>query len=154
VRTAVQLRSEPFVQCELTCGKPHAVTPGALGRVALFAADEVVGYLVRTPAGRRLFVFRTLAVDDKHAAAVPGVHPRVRLLVHVRTAMRVRAMNRLFGHLAKRGLCPSRLSDAFYVRVSHVLGGRTEQTRLRALLRRELAPEAEGASLAALERRS
>ena len=77
---------------------------GVLGPIAVFGPDEVVGYLVRSSAGRRLFVFRTLAVDDTWAARVPGVYPRVRLLVLVRTAMRVRAVTRLFGYLAKRAV--------------------------------------------------
>jgi hypothetical protein len=139
MRTAVQLCSGGAVECALLCGEPGAMASGALGPVALFGPEEVVGYLVRTSAGRTLFVFRTLAVDDAWAASVPGVHPRVRLLVHLRSAMRVRALTRLFGTLAKRALAPSGLSDGFYVRVSHALGGRrTDQARLKALLRREL----------------
>jgi hypothetical protein len=94
---------------------------------------------VHSRARRVLFVFRTLAVDDALAASVPGVYPHVRLLVHVRSAMRVRAMKRLFAYLAKRALRPSDLSDAFYARVSHLLGGRADAAGLRALLRRELA---------------
>jgi hypothetical protein len=139
MKTAVQLRAGGAVQCELACGTPSSSAAGALGPVALFGPDEVVAYVIRTPSGRRLFLFRTLAVDDKWAARLPGVHPHVRLLVHVRSAMRVRAMRRLLGYIAKRAVCPSHLSDAFYVRVSHALGGRTDQARLRLLLRRELA---------------
>jgi hypothetical protein len=138
VKTAVQLRSGSVVRCELVYGDPASTASGALGPVALFGPDEVVAYAIQTSSGRRLFVFRTLAVDDSWAARVPGVHPRVRLLVHSRSAMRVRAMQRLLGYIAKRALCPSHLSDAFYVRVSHALGGRTDQARLRLLLRREL----------------
>jgi len=154
VKTAVQLRSGGAVECALVCGKPGSMALGALGPVALFASEEVVGYLVRTPAGRTLFVFRTLAVDDRWAASVPGVHPRVRLLVHLRSALRVRALARLFGTLAKRALAPSALSDGFYVRVSHALGGRrTDQARLKALLRRELTGQAATGGDAALRGR-
>jgi hypothetical protein len=123
----------------MVSGEPDSYAQGTLGPIALFAPGEVVAYLVRTSAGPSVFVFRTLAVDDPWAASVPGVQPRVRLLVHVRSALRVRAVRRLFATLAKRALRPSELSDAFYVRVSHVLGERrTDQARLRALLRREL----------------
>jgi hypothetical protein len=154
VRTAVQLRTGGAVQCEVGAGEPAAVVTGRLGPVALFGPDEVVAYLVRSGPARSLFVFRTLAVDDRWAASVPGVHPRVRLLVHVRSALRVRAMGRLFAHLARRSLRPSQLSDAFYVRVSHAVGGRTDQARLRALVRRELANQAEGPTNVTTERRS
>jgi hypothetical protein len=112
---------------------------GVLGPIAVFGPDEVVGYLVRSSAGRRLFVFRTLAVDDTWAARVPGVYPRVRLLVLVRTTMRVRAVTRLFGYLAKRAVEASSLSDGFYVRVSVLVGGRADAARLRALAREEIS---------------
>jgi hypothetical protein len=154
MRTAVQLRSSGAMQCELVCGDPAAMASGSLGPVALFSPDEVVGYLVRSGARPALFVFRTLAVDDQWGAAVPGVHPRVRLLVHVRSATRVRAMRRLFGSLARRALVPSVLSDGFYVRVSHAVGGRTDQARLRALLRLELTTQGAAGGDAALAGRA
>jgi len=158
VKTAVQLRSDGSqpgdLACELGCGKPHAVTAGARGPVALFEAGEIVAYLVRSRSGGVLFVFRTLSVDDPWAARVPGVHPRVRLLLHVRSATRMRAMKRLFAHLDRHALRPSDLSDGFYVRVSHAVGGRTDQARLRALLRRELGAQGEGRAGAAGEGRA
>jgi len=153
MKTAVQLRSGGDVQCELVCGEPVSVASGARGPVALFAPDEVVAYLVRTAARRTLFVFRTLVVDDTWAASVPGVLPRVRLLVHVCSAKRVRAVGRLFGYLARKTLAPSALSDAFYARVSHLVGGRTDAARLRALLQRELVRGGAQRDDAALEGR-
>jgi hypothetical protein len=153
VRTAVQLRSGGDVQCELVCGEPVSVAAGARGPVALFAPDEVVAYLVRTVTRRTLFVFRTLVVDDRWAASVPGVHPRVRLLVHVCSAKRVRAVRRLFGSIARKALPPSALSDGFYARVSHLAGGRTDAARLRALLQRELVRRGALRDGAALEGR-
>lgn len=150
----MQLRSEGAAQCTLGCGEPSAMVPGALGPIALFEADELVSYVIRSPAGRRLFVFRTLAVDDKWAASVPGVHPRVRLLVHARSAKRVWSMKRLFGYIAVRGIRPSDLSDGFYARVSHLLGGRTDAAHLRALVRQELARCDERVKDAATEGRS
>ncbi|MGH7297407.1 MAG: hypothetical protein ACRELB_20895 [Polyangiaceae bacterium] len=149
----MQLRSDGAVRCTLGCGEPRAVVPGVLGPVALFEPDELVSYVIRSPAGRRLFVFRTLAVDDKWAASVPGVHPRVRLLVHARSAKRVWAMKRLFAYIAVRSMSPSDLSDGFYTRVSHLLGGRTDGAHLRALVRRELARREGRANDAATEGR-
>jgi hypothetical protein len=139
VKTAVQLRTGGGVECALLGVEPPEVVSGALGLVALFEADQIVGYVIRSRAGRRLFVFRTLAVDDTWAASVPGVHPHVRLLVHVRSAKRVWAMKRLFAYVAARPLSPSQLSDGFYARVSHLLGGRTDGAHLRALVRQEMA---------------
>lgn len=138
MRTAVQLRQGASVTCELVAGTPAGLAEGRLGPIATFGPDMVVAYLVRTPSGPRLSVFRTLAVDDELAATVPGVVPRVRLLVYVRTAGRVRAVQRLFHLLGARRTDPSALRDAFYVRVSVALRGRrTDHTRVRALLLRE-----------------
>ena len=38
----------------------------------------------------RLFVFRTLTVDDRLAATLPGVRPPVKLLLELRTKGRIR----------------------------------------------------------------
>jgi hypothetical protein len=138
MRTAVQLRADAAMSSEIVAGTPASVAQGRLGPIAIFEPDTIVAYLVRSPMGRSLAVFRTLAVDDSLAARVPGVAPRVRLLVYVRTAGRVRALRRLLHLLGTRRIDPSALRDAFYVRVSVALGGRrTDQARLRALLRRE-----------------
>jgi hypothetical protein len=138
VKTAVQLRSTGGVACSLVGGTPGATYPGKLGPVAVFTPGAIVGYLTRTPAGVTLPVFRTLAVDDNLAAKVPGVAPRVRLLLFVRTAGRVRAVRRLFRLLSLRGIEPADLRDAFYVRVSAALRGRpTDAARVRALLANE-----------------
>ena len=154
MKTAVQLRSGGELQCELVCGRPEATVPGVLGPVALFAPDEIVAYVVASPTRRQLFVFRTLVVDDRCAARVPGVHPRVRLLVHVQSARRVWAMKRLLAYLAKRTLSPSELSDGFYARVSHLLGGRTDSAHVRALVRQEIARRERRLDDATNERRS
>ncbi len=147
MRTAVQLRSETSIQCVLLAGTPAQTRPGRLGPIAIFEPDALVAYVVRTATTPSLSVFRTLAVDDALAATVPGVAPRVRLLVHVHTAGRVRAMRRLFHLITTRRIDPSALSDAFYVRVGAVLSGRpTDAARLRALLGREQNSRARGAA--------
>jgi hypothetical protein len=89
-----------------------------------------VGYVLRRKRRARLFVFRTLDVDDRLAATVPGVRPRVRLLLEVRSAGRVRRMRGLFAYLTRTGCPPSALADAFYVRVGVALGGRLPRHKI------------------------
>ena len=139
MRTAVQLRSTGTLRCELLHAEPAAVVSGALGPIVVVAPDRIVAYQIRTRRGPSVFVFRTLTVDDAMAAWVPGVQPHVRLLVHVRSVLRARRVQRLLAYLVKRGPSPSLLSDGFYLRVSHMLGGRAVQQRqLLALVRAEL----------------
>ena len=136
--TAVQLRDRGTVGCELVAGVPLRVAPGKLGPIAAFEPGEIVAYHIRTLRAVSLYVFRTLVVDDALAARVTGVSTRVRLLVHVHSVTRVRAAARFFRHLSARGISPTTLSDAFYVRISVALGGRrTDQARLRGFLRDE-----------------
>lgn len=125
MKTAVQLRPRAAgaPQSELVYGKPHVLVTGKLGAVALFDAEELVAYRIRHGRQTRLFVFRTLEVDDRLAAQVPGVSPRVQLLFDVRTSGRARLVRGLFAYLVK-SRDPSALPDSFYVRVGVALGGR------------------------------
>ncbi|MDP9150240.1 MAG: hypothetical protein M3O36_09915, partial [Myxococcota bacterium] len=66
----------------------------------------------------------TLVVDDISAVAVPGVRPRVQLLMELGTAGRIRLVKSLFAYLVRAGRAPSALPDIFYVRVAAALGGR------------------------------
>jgi hypothetical protein len=127
MKTAVQLRTlagDDQPRAELLFGPPCDVGEGRLGPVACFESGEVVAYQVRSRRRRRLFVFRTLEVDDALAVAVPGVCPRVQLLMELRTAGRIRLVRSLFGYLTRTGWDPSALPDAFYTRVGAMLGGR------------------------------
>ena len=127
MNTAVQLRvaaGEHRPRTELLFGTPCDLGEGTLGPVACFRSGQVVAYLMRSRRRHRLFVFRTLDVDDALAATVPGVRPRVRLLLELRTAGRIRLARGLFGYLVRTGRDPSALPDAFYLRVGAVLGGR------------------------------
>jgi hypothetical protein len=72
----------------------------------------------------RLFVFRTLEVDDRLAASVPGVKPHVQLLLQVNSHGRARLVRQLFAYLARINREPSAMPDGFYLRVGAVLGGR------------------------------
>ncbi len=143
MKTAVQLRSGPPLQCELLLGQACAVTSGTLGPVALFDDDRIVAYRITSRRRSRLFVFRTLAVDDRMAASVPGVYPRVCLLLETHAAAAIEQVRRLFAFIEKRGYEPARLPDVFYRRVSLAVGRRRPtQTPLRNLLRKETSEEA------------
>jgi hypothetical protein len=146
MNTAVQLRQPGggTPRSELVYGKPHALVAGKLGGVALFLPDELVAYRIRYRRQTRLFVFKTLEVDDRLAARVPGVSPRVQLLFDVGTSGRVRLVRGLFAYLAK-GRDPSTLPDSFYVRVGVALGGRLPAHKiLPSLLSSAVAAAPEG----------
>lgn len=55
---------------------------------------------------------------------MPGVRPRVQLLMELRTAGRIRLVRSLFAYLIRTGRDPSALPDLFYTRVGVMLGGR------------------------------
>jgi hypothetical protein len=111
-------------RCELVQGEPREIVDGRLGQVALFGPGEFVAYRLQGRRRSRLFVFRTVDVPDPLAASVPGVRPRVHLLLSLHSAGRVRLVRKLFAYLARQGQTPSELPDAFYLRVGTVLGGR------------------------------
>jgi len=127
MNTAVQVRhpaGDAHPRTELLSGTPRAVISTTRGPVALFGPGELVAYRIRYHRRARVFVFRTLDVDDPLAASVPGVRPRVQLLLELGTRGRTRLVRGLFAYLAKQALDPSSLPDAFYVRVGFALGGR------------------------------
>ena len=151
MKTAVQVRHPAGDECpraEILSGSPCAVLPAALGPAALFGPGAVVAYRIRYRRRCRVFVFRTLAVDDPLAASVPGVRPRVQLLLELGSAGRARHVRGLFAYLARHGHDPSRLPDAFYLRFgtrspggcratrcwSRCSGNRFRPRRLRACL--------------------
>jgi hypothetical protein len=126
MNTVVQLRAGQgdTPRSEVVYGTTHALVAGKLGPVAVFRPGDLVVYRIRYHRRTRLFVFSTLDVDDRLAASVPGVRPRVQLLFEVRTAGRTRLARTLFGYLAKNHIEPERLPDGFYLRVGVVLAGR------------------------------
>jgi hypothetical protein len=127
MKTAVQLRQlsgDGQPKSDLICGVPSSVVTGTLGPVALFDADQIVAYRIRYRRRNRVFVFRTLQVDDRLAASVPGVKPHVQLLLQVHSSGRDRLIRELFAYLARTHREPSTMPDDFYVRVGAVLGGR------------------------------
>jgi hypothetical protein len=144
MNTAVQLRPIAAVdlpRCDLLHGSPREILPGDLGPVALFAAGEIVAYRLRSRRRTSLFVFRTLDVDDRLAAAVAGVRPHVHLLLELHSAGRVRLTRALFASLIRSNRDPSGLPDAFYVRVGVALAGRLPvQKILLSLLSQQPTP--------------
>jgi hypothetical protein len=132
MKTAVQLHAaaKGSPRCELVYGRPLEVVAGPAGPIALFDSGEVVAHLLRSRWRRHLYVFRTLEVDDRFAASVCGVRPRVRLLLHLRSRGHIRRARGLFAYLARHGPDPSELADAFYLRVSGPLGRRLVTQRL------------------------
>lgn len=148
MNTAVQLRTlaaGDMPRCDLVHGSPLRFLAGDLGPIALLAPGEVVAYRLRSRRLTRLFVFRTLDIDDRLAAFVPGVRPGVRLLIAVRSAGRVRLACDLFAHLTKTGRTPSRLTDAFYLRVGVALAGRLPSREIQPSLLRQSCRTSPGA---------
>jgi len=126
MNTAVQLQrgANGAAKTDLVYGTPAAVVAGKLGPVALSSPGELVAYRIRHGRRTRLFVFRTMDVEDRLAASIPWVRPRVQLLLDLRSAGRARLVRGLFGYLIKNRRDPHGLPDAFYVRVGVALGGR------------------------------
>ena len=127
MKTAVQIRTaagDERPRAELVLGTPCDLDEGTLGPVARFEPGQVVAYQIRSRRRQRLFVFRTLEVDDDLAVYLPGVHPRVQLLMQLRTGGRIRLARSLFAYLLRNGWDPSALPDGFYARVGAMLGGR------------------------------
>jgi hypothetical protein len=129
--TAVQLRSAP--RCELLAGEPLATPAGERGPVALFAPGAIVAYAVHVARPARLFVFRAVRGDDA-GVALPGVHPRVQLLLAVESARVLRRARRLFLLLGRRGLRASDLPDSFFIRLDRVLRARAPLVPLATAL--------------------
>jgi hypothetical protein len=132
MNTAVQLRrpGDEVPRSELLYGAPHAVVAGKLGPVAVFHSGQLVAYRIRHGRRTRLFLFRTLDVDDRLAARIPGVSPRVQLLFDVHSAGRVRLVRGLFAYLIKNVSDPSALPDGFYIRVGIALRGRLPKHKI------------------------
>jgi hypothetical protein len=137
MNTALQLRDGrgDAPRCELLWGEPIEVLAGPLGPILVFRPGAIVAYVLHSRRRRHLYVLRTLDVDDPLAASVPGLRPRVQLLLDLASVGRVRLVRGLFAYLVKTGGAPSELPDDFYVRVSAVLAGRLPRHKiLRSLI--------------------
>ena len=141
MNTAVQLRTIAafdLPRCDLVYGSPLRFLAGDRGPVALLAPGELVAYRLSGRRLTRLFVFRTLDIDDRLAAFVPGVRPRVRLLIAVRSAKRVRLARGLFLSL------PDRLGAIGSVRLLLPAGRRRSRRTPRLGQNLAFAPDSDG----------
>jgi len=133
--TAVQIRPAPSPRCELVHGDPIALQLGQLGPVALFLPGAIVAYVIHTARPTRLFLFRTLGSAPRAARTVlPGVYPHVHLLLELDSPRLIRRCRRFFALLRRRGTPPSRLPDAFYLRLDGALRARAPLPPLAAAL--------------------
>ena len=138
MNTVLQIRERhgDAARCELLWGEPLETLAGPGGPILVFGPGAIVAYVLHTRSRRHVYVFRSLEVDDPLAASVPGVRPRVQLLLDSLSAGRVRLVRGLFAYLVRTGRAPSALPDDLYVRVSAVLSKRLPGRKiLRSLLR-------------------
>jgi hypothetical protein len=140
--TAVQLRRDTTITARLVFGAPVGSHVGALGEIALLPAGQIAAYLVETTETTGFYLFRTGVRSREPLAAIPGVHPSVRLfLASPRRALVTRTRNFL-RKLTSYGYDHAALSDAFWTRAAGALAARTRISRqlLPYLLQREIAP--------------
>jgi hypothetical protein len=140
--TAILLR-RVAPRAKILHGSPERVVPFRRSEdIALIASGGLVAYLLEHAGTHRLFVFRTTVPwDCEGTDRVPGVWPGVRLLVSVQEPGAIDRVEGVFNYLARRNRRPDELSDIFWLRVSHVMGGtRTNQRLLPALLAKEKEP--------------
>jgi hypothetical protein len=133
--TAVQLRSATEPHCELVHGDPQTLLAGQLGPVALFPPGEIVAYVIHARRPSRLYLFRTLhTLADPDQTTVPGVRPRVRLLLALDSQRLIRRCRRFFALLGRRQQPATDLTDGFYLRLERALRARAPLPRLLAAL--------------------
>ena len=97
---------------------------------------EIVAYVLHAARPSRLFVFRTLGSSPHVVAptALPGVYPHVHLLLALDSLRVLRRGRRFFALLRRSGTPPSRLPDAFYLRLDRALRARAPLPPLAAAL--------------------
>jgi hypothetical protein len=138
--TAVQLRDDRVLLCQLVHGTPANTKAGEHGPIALFSPGQLVAYLVESHLSTRLYVFRTMLTGHhSDGAVVPGVQPAVDLLLETRTRRSTARARNLFAFFSKNRYEVQTISDAFWLRVAGILAGRRpgRAPRLPALLERE-----------------
>lgn len=137
-RTAVQLRSDPNFNAKLLHGKPlHRI-----GQVVVFGPGQLVVYMIEGFRHTITYVFKTLPHATANAAKLPGVTPRVSLLLEARGSLSVSRIRNLLRYLERRKASPDDLSEAFWIRLDAVLSGqirRAPVSTLKALMRHEQA---------------
>jgi hypothetical protein len=137
VATAVRLRDEPGLVARVVHGDP---VRSVANRVAVFNPGQLVGYMIASSEHTHTFVFRTLHGSDHRGAKIPGVEPRVALLVDVRGARAASRLRNMFGYFRRHRIAGDRLSAEFWVRVDALLACRLRpgsRGQLLSLLRHE-----------------
>ena len=81
--TAVRLQTAP-IRLSVAFGAPSELRPARRGALALFPPHRVVGYFVRCPPWRALYLFRTSPAPDV-ATRLRGVSQPVNLLYIAQT---------------------------------------------------------------------
>lgn len=135
--TLVLSTNSPTVSSALIHGSSIDRRPHPRGVILVLPPGQIALYCLRT-VKYRCFLFRTLAAPELLSSEVPGVSPRVRLLLETQTLGRLARLRELLRYLARTGLEPSSLSDAFYLRLNALLNGRLPKGKaLRSLLAQE-----------------
>jgi len=115
-------RAEPRAKVEV--GVPIARVGAGHDVTIVFGPGTVVAYRLRLQLREQLFVFRTLQQPEPLGTRVPGVRPRVRLLMLVHNERRIQRALSLMRALRVRAHKLERLSDEVFLRANHVLGRR------------------------------
>lgn len=106
--------------------------PRAGAAYAEIEPGRVVAYLL-VQGGRkvRASVFRTGRNGSAgEMSLVFGVAPSVQLLLEARSAGRIALVDSTFRFLRKHGYEPSLLDNGFWVRMSHLFGGKLPQRKV------------------------
>lgn len=137
-RTLVLTMSSVAVSSRLLHGTVVERHSHPRGAVLGLPPGQIAVYCVRA-VKCRAFLFRTLATPEPLSSELPGVTPRVRLLLQTQTLGRLARLEELFRYLARSGQQPSSLSDTFYLRLNAILAGKLPSSGkvLRSLLDRE-----------------
>jgi hypothetical protein len=132
--TAVRLHSDEGFSATVVHGQPDR----GIANVALFSPGRLVAYMLATPIWTRVYVFRTLAKPGATHSRIPGVAPRVDLLLDTRTRAAAARIRNMFRYFARNGRPPESLSETFWLRLGVLLGGRLRRgPHLPSLLRHE-----------------
>ena len=121
--TAVLVTTSAALSSRLIHGAVAEHRVHSRGTVLVMPPGQIAFYGVWT-VKCRTFVFRTLAAPEQLASEVPGVSPDVRLLLETHSRGRLARLQQLLRYLARKGLPPSSLSDAFYLRLHAILSGK------------------------------
>jgi hypothetical protein len=138
--TAVQeRRGESDPSAAVIHGKPLRTLVGRRGPIRLFHSGEIVAYVLQANGRARIFVFRTLERPVADASIVPGVQPRVRVLIVADKGRRIYRARQMLATLGRLGLQTAQISDRFYLSAATTLGNRAPiESVVKTLLTNEM----------------